>query len=211
MPSTRTCALIRVSTDEQTTDPQRVSIERWARAHDVQVAHWYVEDGVSGAADSRPVLEEMLVAARKGRIGTLVVPALDRLGRRAVRTILTLESLREAGVRVVSLREGLDFGTVAGQLVASVLAHVAEMEREAMRERTRAGLAAARARGATLGRPSLIWTDDDVERLRGLRAAGHSLPTIRREKRLRVFTTTAGAKAVVPSERAMRRALAQTV
>jgi putative DNA-invertase from lambdoid prophage Rac len=203
--SERVAALIRVSTDEQTSDPQRLAVRRWASANGFHV-RWYAEDGVSGAAKSRPVLDRLMADARAGRVRTVVVAALDRLGRSAVDLIVRLDELRRLGVRVVSLRESLDFSTTAGQLVGSVLAHVAQMEREALRERTRAGIAAARKRGVRLGRPSLVWRPAEVSELRELRAAGHSLPAIHAAKSLRVFDTQ--GRAVVPSVRAMRRALA---
>ena len=127
------------------------------------------------------------------------------IGRSAIRVLNNLHELDAAGVRVVSLRESLDFGTPAGRLVASVLAHVAEIERETLRDRTRAGIAAAKKRGATLGRPALVFSDDELAELRAMRAAGRTWAEIEGSD-FRVFD--ARGRAVKPSGRAMRRALA---
>jgi len=201
----RVVALIRVSTDEQHLDAQREPIERWAEASRTTVAEWFEEEAVSGAAKRRPELDRLLADARRGRVGTLVVAALDRLGRSAIGVMNNLHELDAAGVRVVSLRESLDFGTAAGRLVASVLAHVAEIERENLRARTRAGLAAARKRGKTLGRPRLVWSPEEIDQLRRMRAEGLTWAQIG-ESGFRVFDSR--DRAVSPSARAMRRALA---
>lgn len=201
----RVAALIRVSTDKQDVDVQRQQIERWATAHDLPVSEWFEEHATSGTASKRPTLDRLLADARRGRIGTLVVVALDRLGRSAIAVMNHLHELDAAGVRVVSLRESLDFGTAAGRLVASVLAHVAEIERDNLRARTRAGIAAARKRGAKIGRPRLVWTDAKLDELRDLRETGQTWAEIEASN-FRVFDSH--DRAVKPSVRAMRRALA---
>lgn len=109
-------------------------------------------------------------------------------------------------MRVVSLRESLDFGTPAGRLVVSVLAHVAEIERDTLRHRTKAGIEAARKSGKTLGRPSLVFSGDELAELRAMRAAGKTWAEIEGSE-FRVFD--ARGRAVKPSGRAMRRALAE--
>lgn len=204
--NTRTVALIRVSTDSQDVEVQRQQVERWAMSQGVELAEWFEEHATSGAAKKRPTLDRLLADARRGRIGTLVVVALDRLGRSAIQVMTCLHELDAVGVRVVSLRESLDFGTAAGRLVASVMAHVAEIERENLRARTRAGLAAARKRGKTLGRPRLVWTDEELAELRAMRADGATWERITESGSFKVFDTT--GQAVKPSKRAMQRALA---
>lgn len=141
---------MRVSTADgrQSTDLQRDALV----AAGVDPARLY-QDRASGARDDRPGLSACLQALRPG--DTLVVWKLDRLGRSLAHLVTTLQDLgaRGVGLRVLA-GEGaaLDTTTAAGRLVFGVFAALAEFEREMIRERTRAGLAAARARGRKGGR-----------------------------------------------------------
>lgn len=204
MAKRKTVALLRISTGDQDLDVQRGQVEAWARAHGIVVEQW-IEETISGAAARRPQLEQLLDDARRGRVGTVVVVALDRLGRSALNVIQNIHALDEAGTRVVSLRECLDFSTPAGRLVASVLAHVAEIERETLRERTRAGIAAARRRGRHPGRPRLVFRDAEVADLRAALAAGHSLRHIAREGLVVAFDTNGNPRK--PSAATLAKAL----
>lgn len=141
---------MRVSTADgrQSTDLQRDALV----AAGVDPARLY-QDRASGAREDRPGLAACLQALRPG--DTLVVWKLDRLGRSLAHLVATLQELgaRGVGLRVLA-GEGaaLDTTTAAGRLVFGVFAALAEFEREMIRERTRAGLAAARARGRKGGR-----------------------------------------------------------
>jgi len=108
-------------------------------------------DVISGAKDSRPGLEQALSHLRVG--DTLVVWKLDRLGRTLKGLIELMTQLSGKGVGFQSLTEQIDTTTPGGKLVFHVFAALAEFERDLIRERTRAGLAAARARGKVGGRP----------------------------------------------------------
>jgi DNA invertase Pin-like site-specific DNA recombinase len=135
----------RVSTDDQVLDSQHDAL---AAAGCEQV----YDDVASGARDDRPGLEQAMKALRKGDV--LVVYKLDRVGRslpHLVELVAELER-REVGFRVLTGQ--IDTTTAAGRLVFHIFAALAEFERELIRERTRAGLDAARARGRKGGRPS---------------------------------------------------------
>ena len=111
------------------------------------------EDRASGKRDGRPGLESCLKALRSG--DTLVVWKLDRLGRDLAHLVAVVSGLagREIGLRVLTGQgAAIDTGTASGRLVFGIFATLAEFERELIRERTRAGLAAARARGRKGGR-----------------------------------------------------------
>jgi hypothetical protein len=105
----------------------------------------------SGARPDRPTLEQVLDQLRPG--DTLVVWKLDRLGRSLRHLVDTVTGLAERGVGFRSLQEAIDTTTPGGKLVFHVFAALAEFERDLIRERTAAGLAAARARGRHVGRP----------------------------------------------------------
>ena len=112
-------------------------------------------DTASGATQSRPALDELLEHLRPG--DTIVVWRLDRLGRSLRHLVELVAMLEEQHVGLRSLTESIDTTTPGGKLIFHVFAALAEFERELIRERTYAGLAAARARGRVGGRPS-VWT-----------------------------------------------------
>jgi DNA invertase Pin-like site-specific DNA recombinase len=110
----------------------------------------------SGARTDRPVLEQVLDQLRPD--DTLVVWKLDRLGRSLRHLVDTITSMTDRGVGFRSLQEAIDTTTPGGKLVFHVFAALAEFERDLIRERTAAGLAAARARGRHGGRPPVMTT-----------------------------------------------------
>src|SRR6476660_2364260 len=111
-------------------------------------------DTASGAKADRPGLEEALSHIRSG--DTLVVWKLDRLGRSRGHLIETITRLQERGIGFKSLTEQIDTTTSGGKLIFHVFGALAEFEREVIRERTQAGLIAARARGRHGGRPTVM-------------------------------------------------------
>ncbi|HEY6425073.1 MAG TPA: recombinase family protein [Pseudonocardiaceae bacterium] len=135
-------------------------------------------EAVSGASADRPVLEQCLAELTAG--DALVVWRLDRLGRSAQHLLGILEQLRDRGVAFRSLTEGMDTSTYMGRFVFTVLGAVAEMEREIIRERVNAGLAAARQRGRVGGRPPVV-TPERLRLARRLRTDGESVPAIARQ------------------------------
>ncbi len=137
----------RVSTGEQTLDLQ---LDALTKAGCGKV----FTETASGAKADRPVLEEVLAYARSG--DTLVVWRLDRLGRSLPHLIETVAALRNRGIGFKSLTEQIDTTTPGGKLIFHVFGALAEFERDLIRERTHAGLAAARARGRTGGRPKKL-------------------------------------------------------
>ncbi len=112
------------------------------------------EDQVSGTKEQRPGLEQALAALRPG--DTLVVWKLDRLGRSIKHLIEVVNSLREQDVAFHSVTEGIDTSTNGGRFVYNIFASLADFERGLIRDRTMAGLAAARARGRKGGRPKKL-------------------------------------------------------
>jgi len=170
----RTTALLigyaRVSTDLQSLDLQLDALA------DAGVERVYSDTG-SGSLKHRPQLDACRDYLRAG--DTLVVWRLDRLGRGLKHLIELVEHLhgREIGFR--SLTEQIDTTTPAGRLQFHLFGALAEFEREIIRERTRAGLAAARARGRTGGRPSAI-TREKLAAAHVMRASGQSMVQIAR-------------------------------
>ncbi len=159
----RTFAYTRVSTPDQTTQNQIEEIK--AAGFEIAKRHLFC-DIISGStlAAQRPQFSALLNKLDEG--DTLVVSKLDRLGRDAIDIQQTLRNLERLGVSVIVLALGkTDLTSSAGKLIVGVLAQVAEMERDLIVERTRAGLARAKAEGKQLGRPNAV-NAEDVKRLR---------------------------------------------
>ncbi|NRH44059.1 MULTISPECIES: recombinase family protein [unclassified Pseudomonas] len=139
----------RVSTTAQTSENQRLELEQSGYALDF----WFT-DTVSGKACAalRPAFAELLSKIRDGE--TLIVSKLDRLGRDSVDVLQTVRLLEARRIRVLVHQLGaVDLTSPAGKLLISMLAAVAEMERDLLVERTQAGLTRAREAGKQLGRP----------------------------------------------------------
>lgn len=119
-------------------------------------------DIASGAKTERPGLEQAISILREGDI--LVVWKLDRLGRSLQHLIQTIQSLNNRGVGLKSLQENIDTTTTGGKLVFHIFSALAEFERDLIRDRTNAGLKAARARGRLGGRPPLL-DERQIDRL----------------------------------------------
>lgn len=134
----------RVSTDEQSLDLQQNALKEAG-------ATSTYEDKASGKTADRPELAHCLKALREG--DTLVVWRLDRLGRNVQDLIRIVNGLEARGVTFKSLKEAVDTSGPSGKLIFHLFAALAEFERELIRERTMAGLEAARARGRKGGRP----------------------------------------------------------
>lgn len=146
---------------------------------------------VSGMKAKRPQLARALDYAREG--DTLIVTRLDRLGRSTLDTLKTLQSIDEKGVRVQALDLDLDTQTPAGRLVISVIASLAQWERDLMVERTKEGLAHARSQGRYGGRPAALTSEqkkavrsalkDGMSAISVAKSFGVSRSTIERVKR----------------------------
>jgi len=132
----------------------------------------------SGSLASRPALDEMLAQLRPG--DTVVVWRLDRLGRSLKNLIEVFADLDARGVAVRSLTEQIDTSTPGGRLTFHLFGSLAEFERDLIRERTTAGLEAARARGRVGGRPT-VMTPEKLAAAKAMRRSGdHDVASIAR-------------------------------
>ena len=138
----------RVSTNDQNLDLQTDALKA------AGCKKIFSDQGVSGAKAERPELDKALDQIRKKDV--LVIWKLDRLGRSLKDLLSIVESLKEQGAHFASIQDGFDTSTASGKMVFSVIGAMAEYERNLTRERTRAGLAAARARGRMGGRPKAL-------------------------------------------------------
>ncbi len=158
----------RVSTTDKGQDPelQLGLLREYASARGWTVYQEYVDQGVSGAKERRPALDDLLHASRRREIDEILVWRLDRFARSLRHLILTLGELEAVGVAFVSLTEAIDVTTPTGRLLVHILGALAEFERDLIRERVTAGVARARAKGRQLGRPRKVFDRDHVQKLR---------------------------------------------
>lgn len=164
---------VRVSTKDQSLDLQRDALER------AGVTKLWSDEGVSGsvAPTERPGFRGLLDHARDG--DEIVAWRLDRVGRNAAAVLTLVEDLDARGVALRTVSDSISTAGSTGRLVLGILAAVAEMEREVIRERVTAGVHAARERGTTIGRPPAL-NHEQVELARSLRASGKSYAQIAR-------------------------------
>jgi DNA invertase Pin-like site-specific DNA recombinase len=160
----------RVSTIDQSLDLQKDAL-RQAGCDRI-----FVDEGVSGAKTERKGLTEALDYLRKG--DTLVVWKLDRLGRSLADLVQKVEFLKQQGIHFCSLTENVDTSTSTGPLIFAIFCGLAETERNLIRERTRAGLVAARARGRKGGRPPALTTENIAMAKTLYEGRQHSIPQI---------------------------------
>jgi len=151
-PVRRQAAYLRVSTAQQNEALQREAIQRAAAARGEPIDLWFSET-VGGKASERPELDAVRALARRGELSALWVFRLDRLARGALFLLNTVSELRKHGCRIVSVSEGVDFDGPWGVPILAVLGTAAEIELEALRERTAAARKKAEAAGKRWGRP----------------------------------------------------------
>jgi DNA invertase Pin-like site-specific DNA recombinase len=173
--STKVVALYaRVSTLDQNCEVQledlrRHASKRFARCYE------YTDAGVSGTQRHRPQLDALMRDARKRMFDVVLVWKFDRFARSLKHLIESLDEFNALGINFISLTEGVDTTTSAGQLLFHIVGAVAQFERDLIAERVRAGMAHARAMGKRIGRPRAVV---DVEAVAKLRREGRSLREI---------------------------------
>lgn len=173
----RAALYARVSTSNrgQDTDLQLRELREYAKQRGWTVASEYVDEGVSGSKDSRPELNRLMLDAKQRKIDCVLVWKLDRFGRSLKHLVNALAELEAVGVAFVSLRDAFDLTTPAGRLMFGVVAAMAEFERDLIKERVKAGIANARAKGRRVGRQPIAV---DRARLETMRSEGYTIRSI---------------------------------
>ena len=163
----RVALYARVSTnDRQDVDLQLVPLREYALARGWAVQGEYVDRGVSGAKERRPSLDRLMADARRRSFDIVFVWRFDRFARSTRHLVNALHEFRHLGIDFCSYSESIDTSSPMGEAMFSVIGAVAQLERDITRERVRAGVARARARGKRLGRPKKVFRRDQVEQLR---------------------------------------------
>ncbi|OZI34750.1 DNA resolvase [Bordetella genomosp. 10] len=159
----KTLGYARVSTEDQNLDLQIAALKR------ANCDRIYTDKGISGSTSSRPGLDALLRTLSPG--STLVVWRLDRLGRSLRYLVDLIDKLGRKNIQFVSLTENIDTSNSGGVLIFHMMAALAEFERALISERTRAGMAAAKARGRHVGRRRSLTPEQCIEALQALKSS----------------------------------------
>ena len=184
----RVALYLRVSTDGQTVENQRLELEAAAERHGWRVVAILADQGISGAKgrDERPALDQLLDGIARREFDVVAVWSVDRLGRSLQDLVGFLGEIHAKGINLYLHQQGLDTGTPAGKALFQMMGVFAEFERAMMQERVKAGLARARAQGKTLGRPRVA---PEVEAaVRAAKATGKGIRKIAGELGIGVGT-----------------------
>jgi len=155
----------------QDPEMQLSELREYASRRGWNIAREYVDQGVSGAKESRPELNQLMADVHRRKFDAVLVWKIDRFGRSLKHLVNALADLCAYGVAFISFRDNLDLSTPSGRLMFQIIGAMAEFERSLIQERVRAGLRNARAKGKKFGRPRV---QVDALRVAALRRDGRS-------------------------------------
>jgi len=150
--TTSAALYLRVSTLDQTNLNQELELRKYCDNNSIEVYKVYEDEGVSGSKTTRPQLDLMMQDMRSGCFSHIIVWKFDRLGRNTKHLLQTIEELKNKNVTLIATTQNIDTSNPMGKFFFTILAGVAEMEREMIRERIIAGIARRKAQGKPVGR-----------------------------------------------------------
>lgn len=171
----KTAIYARVSTTDQSADMQLRELRAYCEARKLHIMGEYVDAGVSGAKERRPQLDRLMDDARKRKFDAVLVWKFDRFARSSRHLVNALFEFKQMGVQFISYTENVDTTSPMGQAIFTIIGAMAELERSLIRERVKAGVANAKAKGKRLGRPT---SEYDPSKIAALRATGASTRAI---------------------------------
>ncbi len=174
----RVALYARVSPTDQSTDSQLLDLRRYVSERGWDSFKEYCDNGISGTTDSRPALNELMNDARKRRFDVVLVWRFDRFARSTRHLINALEEFKNLRIDFVSYQENIDTSSPLGSAIFTIISAVAQLERDIIAERVKAGLRRAKENGKKLGRPRV---DVDATRVAVLRTLGRSWVEISKE------------------------------
>lgn len=177
----RAAIYLRVSTDSQTTENQRIDLEKLCDLRKWDIVEVYEDKGISGAKGrkARPALDQLLKDAKKRRFDIAVFWSVDRLGRSTSQVTTNMDDLEACGVSQFYFKESMDTSTAHGKAMLEMAAVFAKLERSMIQERVKAGLARAKAKGTKLGRRKI--TSAKEKAILKARAEGKGIIKIAKE------------------------------
>jgi DNA invertase Pin-like site-specific DNA recombinase len=176
----RAALYARVSTMDQHLETQLLDLRLMAQQRGYEVAREYT-DQISGTKSKRPGLDQLLADARRHHFDVVFVAAFDRVARNVRHFLEVLDELNHLGIEFVSLRENIDTGGPLGRAMVVIVGAIAQVERQAIVERVKAGMRRARIEGRQIGRAPLKI---DREQLVSDRLSGMSLTQVAKKHRI---------------------------
>ena len=175
----RVAIYCRVSTLDQSTDSQLLDLRRYVKERGWNLFKEYCDNGISGTTNSRPALNELMNDVKKRRFDVVLVWRFDRFARSTKHLILALEEFRNLGIDFISYQENIDTSSPLGSAIFTIISAVAQLERDIIAERVKAGLRRAKENGKHIGRPAARVDYDEALSLRkqglSLRGIGQQL------------------------------------
>lgn len=165
----------RVSTDGQDPEVQLTALRSHVANRGWEIVEEFVDRGYSGAKERRPALDRLLKAAWAGKFQAVLVWRFDRFARSVKHLTTALDQFRNLKINFISLQEQFDTSTPIGQAMFTIIGAMAQLERDIIRERVKAGLDRARSQGIRLGRPV---SEADPDQIMQLKQQGLSLKEI---------------------------------
>lgn len=145
---------------------QLMALREYCQARSFKIFKEYVDEGHSGAKDSRPALNDLMDDARKRKFDVVCVWKFDRFARSTKHLLGALDEFRNLGIGFVSYQENLDTSSPLGKAIFTIVAAIGELERSLIVERVKSGLKAARAKGKRIGRPQAPFNLHEALRLK---------------------------------------------
>ena len=176
----RAALYLRVSSLDQHPESQLYDLRQLAAQRSFEIVKEYT-DRISGVKARRPGLDQLMADARRGRFDVVLVWASDRIARSVKHYLEVLDELNHLGIEFVSFRENIDTGGPLGRAVVVIIGAIAELERNLIVERVKAGMRRARLEGQHIGRPALELDRAGIQRDR---CQGLSLGQIARAHRI---------------------------
>lgn len=172
----RVACYARTSTIDQATglESQVRVLRSYCEQNNILETEFFTDGGISGTKASRPALDQMMAAVERGEISTVVVHSFSRFARSTTHLLNALTKFKEKGVHFVSISERIDTNSAVGVAIFSILAAIAQLERDLIASRVKIGLENARAKGKLIGRRKM--RDSDL--IRKLLKAGMSYRNI---------------------------------
>src|ERR1017187_2330521 len=164
----RVAIYCRVNTADQSCDLQQRELHEYCKRRGWAIVSEYTDTGWSGSTANRPELTRLMNDARKRRFDLVIVWKLDRWGRSVADSMRTIQELDALGVKFLAVTQniGTEESSPMARFMLTIMSACAELEKELIRERTVAGVRAAKANGKTLGRPRRVFRRDEAIRLR---------------------------------------------
>jgi DNA invertase Pin-like site-specific DNA recombinase len=180
----RAALYMRVSTVDQHPETQLFDLRQMAAQRSYEIVHEYT-DRISGTKAKRPGLDQLLSDGRRGRFDVVLVWASDRIARSVKHYLDVLDELSRLNIEFVSFRENIDTGGPLGRAIVIIIGAIAELERNLIIERVRAGMRRARLEGRHIGRNRLVLDHAGIQRDR---CQGQSLRQIAKGHRISTAT-----------------------